>query len=124
MEISANISHLFLEVPLLERPKAAKILEFKSVDVASPFDASPSDWQTALQQARSALNSFDLPMGDFFEGGEGLLCDPKQEAAFQSAFERSMEYVEVLKVDSINLYAGRSLQTPPGKAWIRSTPRN
>ncbi len=117
MEVSANISYLFNEVPLLDRPQAARAADFKTIDVTSPFDASPEDWKQALKGARSRLMSFDLPMGDFHQGGEGLLADPAQQEAFETAMARSLEYADALKVDSINVVSGRCTSTQTGKAW-------
>jgi hydroxypyruvate isomerase len=117
MKLSANIQDLFTELPLLERPKAAHKAGFSAIDVNSPFDASPADWEAALNEANSRMLSFDLPAGDFFEGGEGLLADPNQYESFEMAMQRSLEFAERLKVDSINLVSGRALNTAPGKAW-------
>lgn len=117
MQLSINIGDLFTELPLLERPGAAKSMGFKSVDFKSPFEASPDDWEHALSEARCQLLSFDFPMGDFLEGGEGILCSPEQQGAFETALERSLEYVDRLEVDSVNIVSGSALTTAKGKAW-------
>lgn len=117
MKLSANIQDLFTELPLLERPKAAQKAGFAAIDVYSPFDASPTDWKTALNEAKSRMVSFNLPLGDFFEGGEGLLTDPDQDDAFNVAMQRSLEFADCLQIDSINLVSGRVVNTAPGKAW-------
>ncbi|SFB89602.1 hydroxypyruvate isomerase [Marinospirillum celere] len=105
--LAANITLMFQDLPLLERIAVARKLGFQGVEVQFPYTESPETWQKALHASQMPLILFNLPAGDFMQGGTGLACHPGKVTEFQQAFETSLPYIEALKPQVINLLAGR-----------------
>ena len=63
---AANLTMLFTEVPMLDRPGLAAQAGFDGVEVLFPYDHAVSDWQTALAGLPLAL--VNTPPGDWVSG--------------------------------------------------------
>ncbi|WP_114418858.1 hydroxypyruvate isomerase family protein [Marinospirillum perlucidum] len=107
MKLAANISMLFSDLAMLDRPAAAKEKGFTGIEVQFPYAQSPEDWLQALEKAGLPLVLINLPAGDFMQGGRGLACHPDREEAFDQALEASLPYIEQLKPQIVNVLAGR-----------------
>ena len=94
--IAANISLLFDELPLLERPAAAAAAGFDGVEAWWPFTtASPSardiePFLAAIEQAGIPLIALNFAAGDMAAGERGLLADPRRTADFRSSVEAAV----------------------------------
>lgn len=104
---AANISMLFREADMLDRPAAARRAGFGAVEVQMPYDHSPSDWRAALDAAGVTLVLINLPPGDLSEGGPGHAAMPGREESFRAAVDRAAPYLEILRPPSINVLPGR-----------------
>lgn len=97
---TANISLLFQEEPLLERPTAARAAGFERIESWWPFaDAHPSRadvdaFARAVDDAGVALTGLNLYAGDMPAGERGIACRPDRRAEFDDALEVIVELAE------------------------------
>src|SRR5688500_18949303 len=88
-----NCSILFTELPLLERPAAAKAAGFDAVEFWWPFaEAVPSDgdvdaFVAAVQDAGVQLAGLNFFAGDMPGGDRGLVSWPARSAEFRDNVE-------------------------------------
>jgi hydroxypyruvate isomerase len=89
LRFDVNCSILFTELPLLERPAAAKAAGFDGVEFWWPWDAIvPSDKEadafvTAISDAGVELVSLNFHTGDMAAGERGLVSIPSAAPAFR-----------------------------------------
>ncbi len=77
IRFSANLSMLFLEVPELERPAAARRAGFDAVEVQFPYGHEAGQWREAAQMHERLGR-----LGDALRCGEAFLrLVPEGEAA-------------------------------------------
>ena len=90
LRFDVNCSILFTELPLLERPAAAKAAGFGGVEFWWPWeDPVPGDrdadaFIAAIADAGVDLVSLNFITGDIAAGERGLLSVPKARAAFRA----------------------------------------
>ena len=107
MQLIANLSMLFTELPLLERIGAARQAGFDAVEIQFPYEVSPLRLQRELEAEDMSLVLFNVPAGDLMEGGPGLACQPKRQRKFAEALDTALEYAAIAKPEKINVLAGR-----------------
>jgi len=89
LQYEVNCSILFTELPLLERPAAAKAAGFDAVEFWWPFAvAVPSDYEVdkfvgAVQDAGVALVGLNFFAGDMPGGDRGLVSWPARSKEFR-----------------------------------------
>lgn len=106
IRFAANLSMLFLEVPALERPAAARRAGFDAVEIQFPYDHEPARWRDALRAAGVELALCNVPAGDLTSGGPGLAGVPGREAAFREAVAHAARVAQVLRPRRVNVLAG------------------
>jgi hydroxypyruvate isomerase len=90
---TVNCSILFTELPLLERPAAAKAAGFDAVEFWWPFPtAAPSDAEVdafvgAIEDAGVQLTGLNLAAGDMPGGDRGLASWPGRETEFRDSID-------------------------------------
>ncbi len=67
---AANLTLLFTEVPMLDRPDWARRTGFDGVEVLFPYDHPVADWERALAGLPLAL--INTPPGDWASGDRGF----------------------------------------------------
>ncbi|TDD02578.1 hydroxypyruvate isomerase [Nonomuraea deserti] len=88
MKFSVNLSILFTDLPLLERPAAAAKAGFDAVEMWWPFDgpdpagAAPAALWQAVEDAGVRLAGLNFDAGDMAAGDRGLLARPGDSARF------------------------------------------
>lgn len=94
----ANLSLLFTEHPLLERPAAAKAAGFDEVEFWWPFGTSGRPDQSeldafvaAIEGAGVSLTAMNLFAGDMPAGERGVLSYPERTAEFRDSVDIAME---------------------------------
>lgn len=109
-----NLSILFTELPLLERPAAAKRAGFDAVEFWWPFDtAIPSDAEVdrfvaAVEDAGVRLAGLNFFAGDMPAGDRGVLSLPARSAEFQANVPVAVGIAERLGCRALNaLYGNR-----------------
>src|SRR3954451_1429185 len=89
MTYSVNCSILLTELPLLERPAAAKAAGFDAVEFWWPFetsvptDAQVTEFETAIKDAGVQLTGLNFNAGNMPGGDRGLVSWPARSTEFQ-----------------------------------------
>jgi hydroxypyruvate isomerase len=115
-----NCSILFPELPLLDRPAAARAAGFDAVEFWWPFPAAvPGDAEVdrfvrAVRDAGVRLAGLNLPAGDMAGGDRGLVSWPGRGAEFREGVAVATEIGERLGAEVFNaLYGNRVAGTEP-----------
>jgi hydroxypyruvate isomerase len=109
-----NCSILFTELPLLQRPEAAKQAGFDGVEFWWPFDSAvPSDKEidafvAAIENAGVQLVGLNFFAGDMAGGDRGLVSWPARSAEFRDNIDVTVGIGERLGCKAFNaLYGNR-----------------
>jgi hydroxypyruvate isomerase len=109
-----NLSILFTELPLLERPAAAKAAGFDAVELWWPFPGpEPSDREldalrTALCDAGVRLVGLNFDAGDMAARSRGLLSRPGDSARFRANIDVAVGFAGSVGCTTLNaLYGNR-----------------
>lgn len=101
---AANLTFLFTEVPLLDRPDWAARTGFDGVEVLFPYDHPVVDWEKALAGVPLAL--INTPPGDWISGDRGFAARPEDEGKFRDGFLRAADYATRLGGAKVHVMAG------------------
>ncbi|GAA1704290.1 TIM barrel protein [Kribbella yunnanensis] len=111
---AVNCSILFTELPLLERPAAAKAAGFEAVEFWWPFDTHlPGDaevdaFERAITDAGVQLIGLNFAAGDLPAGDRGLLSSPDTAREFRDNIPVALGIGERLGCRAFNaLYGNR-----------------
>ncbi|NKB45951.1 MAG: TIM barrel protein [Alphaproteobacteria bacterium] len=103
---SANVSHLFTEVPFLERFAAATACGFKGAECLFPY-AEPADRVgDAVATAGLSMTLFNAPPGDYAAGERGLAALPGRQQEFRDSIEVALNFADLLECKRIHVLAG------------------
>ncbi|MCE3552786.1 TIM barrel protein [Pseudonocardia sp. RS11V-5] len=115
-----NLSILFTELPLLDRPRAAKEAGFDAVEfwwpwpVAVPSDAEVDQFVTAVTDAGVQLVGLNFFAGDMPGGDRGLVSWPARAGEFRDNIEVAVGVGERLGCRAFNaLYGNRTDDATP-----------
>jgi hydroxypyruvate isomerase len=115
-----NLSILFTELPLLERPAAARQAGFDAVEfwwpwpVAVPADAEVDAFVTAVRDAGVQLVGLNFFAGDMPGGDRGLVSWPARSAEFRDNVDVTIGVGEQLGCRAFNaLYGNRVDDSTP-----------
>lgn len=118
---TVNCSILFTELPVLERPGAARAAGFEAVEFWWPFaDPTPPDADVdgfirAIDDAGVRLSGLNFFAGDMPAGDRGVLSDPQQTTAFRDNVQLAVGIAETLGTRAFNaLYGNRIEGVSPG----------
>lgn len=107
MKLSANLTMLFTERPLLERIVAAAAAGFEGVEIQFPYEVPALRLKEALARAGMPLVLMNFPGGDFVGGGPGLAAVPERQGEFDQALQESLAYAAMVRPQLINVLPGR-----------------
>jgi len=107
MKIAANLSLLFNEKPLSQRPLMAAAAGFDAVEIQFPYALPAVQLKECLAQAGLPLVLFNLPAGDLLAGGAGLACVPQRGEDFRQALEQALHYAAMTRPRFLNVLPGR-----------------
>lgn len=117
---AVNCSILFTELPLLERPAAAKAAGFDAVELWWPFDSAvPSDaevdrFEQTIRDAGVALVGLNFAAGDMPGGDRGLVSWPQRSQEFRDNIAVTLGIGERLGCRAFNaLYGNRVAGVDP-----------
>jgi hydroxypyruvate isomerase len=115
-----NLSILFTELPLLERPLAAKQAGFDAVEfwwpwsVAVPSDAEVEEFATAITNAEVQLVGLNFFAGDMAGGDRGLVSWPARSGEFRDNIDVAVGLADRLGCRAFNaLYGNRTDDSRP-----------
>lgn len=112
---AVNCSILFTELPLLQRPAAARAAGFDAVEFWWPFDrAVPPDaevdrFSRAIEDAGVRLTGLNFAAGDMGAGDRGLASWPGREAEFRDNLDVVLGIGERLGTRVFNVLYGNRL---------------
>ncbi|MFE3837339.1 hydroxypyruvate isomerase family protein [Pseudogemmobacter sonorensis] len=101
---AANLTYLFNEVPMFDRPEWARRTGFDGVELLFPYDQPIAEWERALDGMPVAL--INTPPGDWRSGDRGFAARPGQEDTFREGFLRAAEYAARLGAESVHVMTG------------------
>ena len=107
MRIAANLSLLFTERPLIERPRAACAAGFEGVEIQFPYEVPALRLKEELERLELPLVLINLPAGDLMRGGDGLAGVPARQAEFDRALDEALSYAAMARPRAVNVLAGR-----------------
>ncbi|WP_258806378.1 hydroxypyruvate isomerase family protein [Pseudarthrobacter sp. NS4] len=114
MTYTVNCSILLTELPLLERPAAAKAAGFDAVEFWWPFessvptDAQVTEFERAIKDAGVQLTGLNFNAGNMPGGDRGLVSWPARSAEFQDNIDVVAGIGERLGCKAFNaLYGNR-----------------
>jgi hydroxypyruvate isomerase len=111
--LSANISMLFRELPLLERFAAARAAGFPTVEIQNPYEHPATTLTSAARAAGVEVILINAPLGaDPRTFGTASL--PGRAAMFRAELERAADYAHTLGARMVNVLAGRA--APPDRS--------
>jgi hydroxypyruvate isomerase len=118
MKISANLSLLFKELPLLERFAAARRAGFDAVEIQSPYGESSSDLRRAAADAGLPVVLINAPTipNTYPSGFAGR---PEMRDEFRAQLPLVSEYADALQVSCVHVLGG--ICTPPETQICRKT---
>jgi hydroxypyruvate isomerase len=118
--LHANISMLFKEVELLERPAAAAAAGFDAIECWWPFDgpepseAAKDEFIGAVDDAGVRVVAMNLDAGDLSKGHRGLLSDPDQVDRFRKGVSSGVDLAGRLGCRVLHaMYGNRRLGANP-----------
>lgn len=106
LPLSANISVLFREIPLLERFAAAHEAGFPTVEIQNPYEQSAVALTSAARAAGVQVILINAPLGED-PRTFGTASLPDRAAQFRAELERAAEYAQALGARLVNVLAGR-----------------
>jgi hydroxypyruvate isomerase len=118
MKISANLSLLFKEMPLLERFSAARRAGFDAIEIQSPYGESSSDLRCAATDAGLPVVLINAPTipNSYPSGFAGR---PEMRDEFRAQLPLVSEYADALQVSCIHVLGG--ICTPQETQICRKT---
>jgi len=116
LRLSTNISMLFTELPVLERPAAAAATGFRAIEMQFPYSVSKHELAAASDSAGVEFVLINLSPGEPAAGELGLACLPGREPEFAASVEAAIEYARTLRCSRVNCLVGNR---PAGESRAR-----
>ena len=117
---TVNCSILLTDLPLLDRPRAARAAGFDAVEFWWPFDSpSPTDTEVnafvrAIDDAGVQLTGLNFAAGNMPAGDRGILSNPPLSQDFRDSVAIAIGIAEILGTRSFNaLYGNRDANFTP-----------
>lgn len=108
MQLAANLTYLFTELPMLSRFHAAREAGFAGVEIPFPYDLSAKDLARAAKRAGLVFVAMATPAPNWSGGPRGFAAVPGNEARFRKDFQRMQEIAEILQVQHVNIMPGKA----------------
>lgn len=128
LRYDVNLSILFPDLPLLERPAAAAAAGFDAVELWWPFaEPVPADrdldaLRRALDDAGTRLVGLNFDAGDMAGGDRGLLSRPADSARFLANIDVAVGFAASMGCTVLNaLYGNRVPGVSPGAQYELAT---
>lgn len=111
--LAANISLLFTELPLLERPAAAAAAGFQTIESWWPFSSAVPEaaeverFITAVNSSGASLCALNFFAGDMPAGDRGLACNPSRQKELEDSTEVLLTIARQTGCKRFNLLYGQ-----------------
>ncbi|MEP3676320.1 TIM barrel protein [Sulfitobacter sp.] len=106
MKIAANLSHLWPELPYLDRFDAASKAGFAGVEVLFPYEVPAKETQRALLRGGLEMVLINAPPPNYTGGTRGFAAAAGDEARFAHDMRRAGRYAQALRVPMIHVMSG------------------
>jgi hydroxypyruvate isomerase len=106
MKSAANLSHLWPELPYLDRFAAASAAGFEGVEVLFPYDVPAKETQRALLRGGLKMVLINAPPPNYTGGARGVAAVPKGEARCAQDIRRACRYAHELRVPMVHVMSG------------------
>lgn len=106
-ELAANLSTLFTEWPLPERPARAAACGFRLVELRGLEGYPSAEIGRTLRDSGLGCAILNVEAGNLSAGEIGLAADPAQRTRFRDALARGMEAATHLGAPLLHVMAGR-----------------
>ena len=103
---STSVTVMFREYPALERLAAARKAGFAQVEI-QVLEAAPADIAAAAAAAEVGVLLLNVGMGDFLQGGPGLVGVPGREAQFLDEFGKALGAARAMRAPYVHLGPSR-----------------
>lgn len=112
-KLAANLTHLYSDVPMLERFARARASGFRFVEVLFPYDDGVEAVATAAQSSGLQLVLFNFAGGDRAAGDRGIASHPHQVEEFRAEVARAVDWAQTLGVTRAHCMAGWRIHDIP-----------
>ena len=118
----ANLTMLFGEYPMMERPLVAASNGFQAVEILFPYDENAADLGAALAQAKMPLALINCPPPNYTDanGPRGFAAVPEEQDRFQRAFKRTLRYAGALGATHIHIMAGAAKGAAARRVFVEN----
>lgn len=106
LQFSTNLSTMFREYDLIDRPRAAHEAGFRAIEMQFPYELDCNALATVLKEHALSVSVINLPCGDFVQGGEGNAALPYRVEDFRESGTLARKYDEGLGARNVNILAG------------------
>lgn len=106
MKAAANLSHLWPELPYLDRFAAAAEAGFTGVEVLFPYDVPAKETQRALMRGGLQMVLINAPPPNYTGGARGFAAVQGAEARFAYDMRRAGRYAQELRVPMLHVMSG------------------
>lgn len=103
---AANLSHLWAELPYLDRFDAASVAGFEAVEVLFPYDVPVPETKAALARNKLKMLLLNAPGPNYAGGARGFAAIPGGEARFDFDMRRAVRYAQALGAGMIHVMSG------------------
>ncbi len=105
-KFAANLTHLWAELPYLDRFDAAADAGFEAVEILFPYDTPAPETQKALQRNGLEMVLLNAPGPNYAGGARGFAATPGGEARFDYDMRRAVRYAQALGARFIHVMSG------------------
>lgn len=105
-KLAANLSWLFLELPFLDRFKAAAEAGFRGVEFLFAYEFERAHLAEALRSCELDCVLMNAPAGQWATGERGLASLVGRETEFVDSVRSAIEYAKTLECPRIHVMAG------------------
>ncbi|WP_415922603.1 hydroxypyruvate isomerase family protein [Tateyamaria sp. SN6-1] len=103
---AANLSHLWAELPYLDRFDAAAEAGFEAVEVLQPYDVPAPETQAALRRNGLRFLLLNAPGPNYTGGPRGFAAVPGAEKRFDYDMRRAVRYAQAFGASMIHVLSG------------------
>ncbi len=107
MQLSASVSFMFREAPLVERFAEARAAGFAGVEIQRLAEGNIDEMARAARDAQVHVALINVGSGDYVAGGVGLSGVPGREQLFRESLEQALDAAATLGAHHVHLGPSR-----------------
>lgn len=106
MKLAANISHLWADLPWVDRFAAAAAAGFSGVEALFPYDAPANETQEALRRCELSFVLLNAPPPNYTGGPRGFAAVSGLEQRFDHDMRRAFRYASAFGAKYVHVMSG------------------